>query len=95
MKENNITVFKDTSDDFHGNYFNHLVRVEIKINISPPTRQMVSRVSVWGNDDFGFIKDFECVYENDPLKALDLFYKVIALKGVTIDSLIKLGFEQF
>lgn len=53
MKRQNV--FKLTNDDWYPNYENNTVRLQY-IGLLSDGKY---RVAVWGNDDFGFEKDFD------------------------------------
>lgn len=99
---NRTSVFKLTTDDWYGSYtisdyYNGVEKpmlVEViyngRIEMSNPEypdHPPVWRVSVWGNDD--------CGMEMDILSegvAKDMFLRVISMKYVDRDDLIRLGF---
>lgn len=89
-----LRIFKecDPEDEWAGNYslndrrHTNLVRVVF----GRPQPKDSWRVGVWGNDDFGMVKDFNI--EEDADKC---FLQIISLKIISIDALIELGFETF
>lgn len=89
-----LRVFKecDPEDEWCGNYslndkrYTNLVRVVF----GRPQPKDSWRVGVWGNDDFGMVKDFNV--EEDADKC---FLQIISLKIISIDILTELGFETF
>ena len=89
-------VFKETSDDWYGNYIvtspyvKELVEVEFHGNIAAPLEPVpFYRVSVWGNDDCGM--EFDC--DNEKL-ALSVFMEVIGWDDVKMEKLSDLGFKS-
>lgn len=92
MNRAQIEVYKKSSDDWYGNYYTELVLIGFTHLIAIPSCNHTEqwRVSAWGNDDFGMIKDFDNRDE-----AFNCFISVINLEDVTHDSLKELGFEIF
>ena len=84
---NIATAFKRTSDEWCGNWYGELV--EVKLNKFTPNTDE-HRVSVWGNDDMGMVKDYQTKNE-----ALDMFVFLTTLEDLSIDALTELGFLDF
>ena len=91
-KYENIEVYKKTSDDWCPNYYKELVKVGFTSLLKGPDYKMfgVWRVSVWGDDDLGMIRDFDNRDE-----AFNFFISVIKLEILASDKLKKMGFEMF
>lgn len=96
MKE--LEVFKEClpEDEWAGNYsldngYKNLVRVVF----GRPYPNNSWRVGVWGNDDFGMIKDFNFKDGQTEVDADKCFLQIISLKIVSQDVLTELGFEIF
>ena len=91
-----VSVFKQTIDDWYGNYkivgdkrVSDLVEVIFtQTGPNPKLHQGEYRVCVWGNDDCGMEKDFE----DDEELAWNCFLQVIGMVSVTKNSLKILGF---
>ena len=91
-----FSVFKETSDDWYGNYIvtspyvRELVEVNFHGNSALPTETVpFYRVSVWGNDDIGM--EFDC--DNEEL-AMSVFMEVIGWDDVKKKKLSDLGFKS-
>lgn len=78
--------FKFTTDDFSPNFDERYVKVGI-CHLYPSGQW---RVSVWGNDDIGMIRDFE-----DFEQAAHCYVIVINEPYITKDNLLIRGFEYF
>jgi len=88
-----IEHFKNTKDDFHGNYKSNQVKVIYHGCINPyklNPNEFIYRTSVWGNDDLGIMKDFD-----NHLDAKRLFNTINSLKYVNKQDLLDLGMEYF
>lgn len=88
-----IEHFKNTKDDFHGNYDGNQVKVIYHGIINPyklNPKEFIYRTSVWGDDDLGIIKDFD-----NHLDAKRLFNKINNFKYVNKQDLLDLGMEYF
>lgn len=79
--------FKRTSDYWCGNWYGELVEVGL-VKLAPDTDE--HRVSVWGNDDMGMVKDYLTKQE-----ALTMFIHLTTLEDLSIDVLTELGFLDF
>lgn len=94
-----LRVFKecDPEDEWAGNYslndrrYTNLVRVVF----GRPQPKDSWRVGVWGNDDFGMVKDFNVKDGQTEEDADKCFLQIISLKIVSQDILTELGFEIF
>lgn len=91
---NRISVYKQTDDDWHGNYkiaddarVCSLVNVQFCLTGPSPPVKGDWRVCVWGNDDMGMEMDFK-----NEVDALNMFMKVIGLEKVNMSLLKKFGF---
>lgn len=92
----NFSVFKETSDDWYGNYIVtspchiELVKVSFYGNISAPLDpEPCYRVGVWGDDDCGMEFDTP-----DEKLALSVFMQVIGWDDVKMEKLSNLGFKS-
>jgi hypothetical protein len=91
-----IHVYKETNDDWYGNYkiANTSVNADlVKVSFTqtgcdPKRFQGEFRVCVWGNDDCGMERDFG----SDEASALNVFMQVIGLSTVDREYLIALQF---
>lgn len=88
-----IEHFKNTQDDWHGNYNGNQVKLTYHGVINSYIKdesKFIYRVSVWGNDDLGMDKDFD-----NHLDAKRLFNQIDAMKYVNKEDMLKLGLEYF
>ena len=90
----NIDVYKQTDDDWYGNYkvvddarVSDIVKVSFCQTGPNPPINGDWRVCIWGNDDMGMEMDFD-----NETTALNMFYQVIGLVKVNMSLLKKLGF---
>lgn len=65
LKSKNLRLekFVEVDDDWYGNYIGNKIRVGIALVWRPNINSYFVRISAFGNDDFGMIRDFECHYE--------------------------------
>ncbi len=88
MGKSDIIVYKDTSDEWYGNYC--IVGEPGTALVCVSLLQLDDgqwRVCAWGNDDCGVERDFL-----DRDQALAVFLEVITPNTVTMDDFIKRGF---
>lgn len=85
MKEP-VTIFKNTDDDWHGNYPNN----QVKLQYIGKLTDGKFRVAVWGNDDFGIDKDF-----NKEQDAVTVFSELTLKDKINHKDLYDLGFANF
>lgn len=79
--------FKRTTDNFQPNIPGDLVSVMLG-KLAPDTDE--HRVGVWGDDDFGMVKDFD-TYQD----AQELFLELTEYNDITKQLLLSLDFEYF
>jgi hypothetical protein len=91
---NNFEFLKQTEDNWCGSYkMDGELFVKVKFGWTGPNPKIGQgqyRVGVWGNDDFGMIKDF-----NTESDCVNMLMEVIQLPLVNIELLETLGFETF
>jgi hypothetical protein len=87
-----IEHFKNTKNDWYPNFPNNQVKLIYHscINSYKPESEWVYRVSVWGNDDFGIMKDFRTHEE-----AKKVFNELDTLSYINHSDLYDRGFERF
>lgn len=100
MKE--LELFKRSlpEDEWAGNYILSTANREnisnlVRVVFGRPQPKDSWRVGVWGNDDFGMIKDFNIKDGQTEEDADKCFLQVISLKIISQDTLTELGFETF
>ena len=91
-----ISVFKETTDDWRGNYQTtiglQLVNVMFtQTGPDPKNYQGEWRVCVWGDDDCGLERDYAPAEES---AALHMFYQIIGWETVGMAQLIDHGFTS-
>jgi hypothetical protein len=95
-----IEHFKNTKDNWYGNYNGNQVKliyhgvinpyIMSRFNKNEKDKKFTYRVSVWGNDDTGMFKDFD-----NHLDAKRMFNKIDSMKYVNKEDVLNLGLEYF
>lgn len=96
MNNNEIIVFKKTTDNWCGSFElkgsskEKLVRVRFSQIYTPDWKTECWRIGVFGNDDFGMFKDFLNMHS-----AWLTFLELLQRECVNIEPVKELGFEIF
>jgi len=79
-------IFKNTHDNWCGNWDGDQVKLSYHGNIEPiKTKPPVFRVSCWGNDDFGMERDFSI--EGDAIEMYEMLSHKVVIDQDTLDLL--------
>jgi len=85
-----IKIFKETDDDWFGNWPGNLIEVSCSLNSPTLNERKFQRVGCWGNDNYGLIKDFD-----NKEDALNTFRQIITWSKVNQEDLFRIGFKEF